>query len=116
MPAWAPLWLALAQAAPDPPPAHHPALLGPYAATRESSGTSWQPEASPMEGLHAHWRGWRVMVHGFAFGVYGGHTGARRDREAYSTNMAMLMASRPAAGGTLGVRAMLSLEPLLGPR
>jgi len=29
------------------------AWYGPYAATRESSGTSWQPEASPHEGLHA---------------------------------------------------------------
>jgi hypothetical protein len=119
MPIWTPLFLSLAALLDAQPHAHdaaHPGLLGSYPATREASGTSWQPEAAPMEGVHLRRGAWTIMVHGFAFGVYGGHTGRRRDDEAYTTNMVMAMASRPAAGGTLGLRAMLSLEPVLGPR
>jgi hypothetical protein len=114
MTCWAPLWLSLATLAEHP---HgHPGLLGPQAATREASGTSWQPEAAPMEGLHLSRGAWTIMVHGFAHGVYGGHGGLRGEDEAYFTHMVMAMASHPAAGGTLGLRAMLSLEPALGPR
>lgn len=105
--------------APSPAPARHnhedhPGLLGPYPASREASGTSWQPEAMPMEGLHFRRGAWTFMVHGFVFGVYGGNTGLRADHELYTTNMVMGMASRPVLGGSLGLRAMLSVEPVLG--
>src|SRR5262245_14178930 len=115
--AWVPLVLSLTI---DSQAHHHegahPGLLGPYAGTRESSGTSWGPEAAPMEGLHFSRGAWTFMVHGFVYGVYGGHTGRREDDGVYTTNMVMAMASRPLAGGTFGARAMLSLEPVLGPR
>ena len=113
--AWIPLFLIL-DAQPHVHEGAHPALLGSYGGTREASGTSWQPEAAPMEGLHRSGGSWTFMVHGFVYGVYGGHTGNREDDGVYTTNMVMAMASRPLAGGTFGARAMLSLEPALGPR
>jgi hypothetical protein len=45
---------------------HHQmtALLGAYPGTREASGTSWQPEATPMSGLHWMAHDWSFMLHG----------------------------------------------------
>lgn len=35
--------------------------LGPYAMTREASGTAWQPEASPHAGAHVTAGRWSLM-------------------------------------------------------
>jgi hypothetical protein len=92
------------------------AWLGPYSMAREASGTSWQPEAAGMEGLHFESGRWRGMVHGFAFGIYTDQGGPRGGTQAFSTNMAMVAAGRSLAGGTFAVRGMASLEPLMGRR
>src|SRR5690349_1942172 len=34
------------------------AFLGPYPMTREGSGTSWVPDATPHEGIHAQFGDW----------------------------------------------------------
>jgi hypothetical protein len=97
--------------------AHHaPAegWLGPYDMAREGSGTSWQPEAAGMEGLHFSMGRWRAMAHGFVFGIYADQDGPRGESQAFSTNMAMLASGRSLHGGTLALRGMLSLEPLMG--
>jgi hypothetical protein len=83
---------------------------------REASGTSWQPEKAGMDGLHAWTGSWRLMVHAEAFGVFTRQGGPRGGEQAFSTNMAMAAATRLLAGGAFTVRAMGSLEPLLGPR
>jgi hypothetical protein len=88
--------------------------LGDYAMAREASGTSWQPEAAGMEGLHFTAGAWRGMAHASAFAVYTRQGGPRGGRQAFSTNMAALGAGRALAGGTLALRAMASLEPLMG--
>lgn len=88
--------------------------FGPYAMTREGSGTSWQPEATPLHGLMWESGAWMLMTHGFANAVYDHQGGPRGDDEALVNSMAMLMAQRPALGGTLGLRAMVSLDPLMG--
>jgi hypothetical protein len=88
--------------------------LGDYAMAREASGTSWQPEAAGMEGLHFGAGAWRGMAHASAFAVYTRQGGPRGGRQAFSTNMAALGAGRDFAGGTLALRAMASLEPLMG--
>lgn len=107
--------LALAAAAAAQEERHHQrAALGAYDAAREASGTSWQPEAGGMEGRHFAFGPWRAMAHGFAFGVCSDISGPRGGREGFATHMTMLGALRPWAGGTLGLRAMLSLEPALG--
>jgi hypothetical protein len=82
--------------------------------TREASGTSWQPENAGMEGLHFTAGAWRGMAHASAFAVYTRQGGPRGGRQAFSTNMAALGAGRALAGGTLALRAMASLEPLMG--
>ena len=80
-------------------------------ATRESSGTAWQPDASPMYALHAQARGWNLMAHGNAF-IQGIHESSRRgDSQFGSINWIMGMADRAVGGGALRFRGMFSLEP-----
>ena len=105
----------LAPAAGAGEPLGHSGMLGPYPMEREASGTSWQPEAAGMDGVHL-WAGpWRVMLHAWAFGLVTRQGGPRGGHEGFSTNMAMAAASRTLAGGTFTARAMVSLEPLMGP-
>lgn len=89
-------------------------LYGEYAHTREASGTAWQPDSSPMEGMHFSYGDWAMMVHGAVNGIYNYQSGDRGDEKFYATNMGMFMASRKLGPGTFGVRSMLSLEPLMG--
>jgi hypothetical protein len=88
--------------------------LGPYSMMRDSSGTAWQPDSTPMEGVHGQIGQWSTMVHGYVLGVYDHQGGPRGDDEAFSESMLMLMAQRPAGAGTLTLRTMLSLDPLMG--
>jgi hypothetical protein len=85
--------------------------FGPYPMEREASGTSWQPDSTPHDGRHWMRGPWMLMVHGFADLVWDSQGGERGDDKLFSGNMAMLLASRPLGAGTLGLRAMASLEP-----
>jgi hypothetical protein len=89
--------------------------LGAYAMTRDASGTSWQPDSTPMEGVMGALGGWSTMLHGYAFGVYDNQGGPRGGDKAFSESMLMAMAQRPVGVGTLTLRTMLSLDPLMGP-
>ena len=92
-----------------------PALLGPYSMMREASGTSWQPESSPMIGVPIRAGAWSLMAQGYATFLYDDQGGPRGDSKTFSQSMLMLMGSRPVgAGGRLGLRAMVSLDPLMG--
>ena len=86
-------------------------LYGPYAMSREASGTAWQPEAATHEGLHLMRGPWMMMLHGYADLVYDRQGGPRGGEKVISDNMLMAMASRPLGGGTLGLRTMVSAEP-----
>lgn len=86
-------------------------MLGPYNMTREASGTSWQPESTPMPGIHTMKNDWMLMLHGFANGIYDDQGARRGDDKFFSENMIMGMAQHPLAGGTIGARGMFSLEP-----
>ena len=79
--------------------------------TRESSGTSWQPDSTPMEGIHFHADDWSFMLHGQADIVYDHQSGPRGADKTFSPNMLMLMAEHPLGTGRFGLRTMLSLEP-----
>jgi hypothetical protein len=85
--------------------------LGTYPMSREASGTSWQPDATPMPGIHAMQDDWMFMLHGVAFGIYDQQGGKRGADKFFSANMLMGMAQHPLGPGTFGARAMLSLEP-----
>jgi hypothetical protein len=88
--------------------------FGPYPMTREASGTSWQPDATEMDGIHAMYGPWMTMFHGYVDTVYDHQGGPRGASQGYSASMLMAMASRPLGNGTLGLRAMVSLDPTIG--
>jgi hypothetical protein len=95
--------------------AEHAALLGPHPANREASGTAWQPDSTPMHGLHFRSGDWTLMAHAFANAVYSDEAGARGAEESFGTGMAMLMGRRPLGRSAVGFRTMLTLEPAMGP-
>lgn len=88
-------------------------LLGDYEMTREASGTSWQPEATPMSGVHYMLGDWNVMTHGFVNAIYSDSDAPRGETDRYVQSMLMAMAHREAGPGMLGLRAMVSLDPWL---
>jgi hypothetical protein len=89
-------------------------FLGPYMMTREASGTSWQPDTSPHEGLHRQLEAWSVMTHGSINLNYVRQPDPRGADKTFVGGMLMTMAQRPLGDGTFGVRAMLSPEPFMG--
>src|SRR3982074_219052 len=91
-------------------------MCGGYPMSRESSGTSWQPDASPHQGIHAMYGEWSTMTHGFANLIYDRQGGPRGDTKTFSTSMLMVMGQRSLREGTLGLRGMASLDPLMGKR
>jgi hypothetical protein len=98
----------------DAPDGAMTGALGPYAMTREASGTAWQPEAAPMAGMHSMAAGWNVMTHGYLDVVYDDQGGPRGDEKVFVPGMLMVMGTRDAGPGTLGLRAMVSPDPLMG--
>jgi hypothetical protein len=79
--------------------------------SREGSGTSWLPDASPMFANHFMSGDWMLMLHYAATAGYDDQWSDRGSRRFTSTNWVMAMASHPLLGGDLGLRAMLSAEP-----
>jgi hypothetical protein len=109
------LWLCSTESRPDDIPVQGmPAALGAYSVTRESSGTSWQPETAPVEGFMLVGDEWMTMFRGYADQIYDHQGGSRGTDKEFAESMFMAMGQRPLAGGTLGLRAMLSLDPLMG--
>ena len=93
-----------------------PAALGRYPMTREASGTSWQPDASPHAAIDGTAGNWSLMLHGMVNGVYDTQGGPRGGDKAFVSGMAMGMASRDVGDrGRLQFRAMLSPDPVMGP-
>lgn len=107
------LWLMTSSAWADPGMAMHGAF-GDYVMTREASGTSWQPDATPMDGIMSMDGDWMTMVHGYLNQVYDHQGGPRGATENFSNSMFMAMANRSWGQDTLGLRTMLSLDPLMG--
>jgi len=85
---------------------------------KETSGTAWQPETTPMYGVHRPWRGWDLRLGGVVFvqGLYEpGHrhrTGGNANHQVGSANWGMFTARRKVGEGRFGMRTMLSAEPL----
>jgi hypothetical protein len=91
------------------------AFLGPYAMTREGSGTSWVPDTTPHEGIHGRFGEWSTMAHAQFNLVYDRQGGPRGGEKTFVNGMVMAMAQRPLGDGTFGVRAMLAPDPFMGP-
>jgi hypothetical protein len=90
-------------------------FLGPYSMNREGSGTSWLPDTTPHAGVHQTYGEWMLMEHALINGVYDHQGGPRGGDKAFVGGMVMGMAERTVGDGTLGLRAMLSPEPFMGP-
>lgn len=90
------------------------AFLGPYGMSREASGTSWLPDSTPHEGIHAKYGDWNTMWHALFNGVYDRQGGPRGGNKTFVNGMFMGMAQRPLGDGTFGLRAMLSPDPFMG--
>jgi hypothetical protein len=88
-------------------------FLGPYSMSREGSGTSWQPDTSPHNGIHGQYGEWMTMWHAMFNGVYDNQGGQRGDTKGFVSGMVM-MAQRQIENSTFGLRAMMSPEPFMG--
>ena len=95
---------------------HMVGFLGPYGMTREGSGTSWVPDATPHEGLYQQFADWGVMTHGALNLIYDRQPGPRGASQTFVSGMLMTMAQRQLGDSTFGVRAMMSPEPFMGAR
>jgi hypothetical protein len=89
-------------------------MLGRYPMMRDGSATAWQPESTPMQGLHWQSGGWTGMVHGDLDLIYDRQSGPRGGDKTFSSSMLMLMAQHGAGPGTLTLQTMLSLDPAMG--
>jgi len=89
-------------------------FLGPYGMAREGSGTSWEPDISPHQGIHAQYGDWMTMWHAMFNGVYDNQGGPRGDTKSFLSGMVMGMAQRQVEASTFGLRAMVSPDPLMG--
>jgi hypothetical protein len=91
--------------------------LGAYAINREASGTAWQPDTTPHQGLHLMTGSWMLMGHALVNGVYDWQDGPRGGEKAFVSGMLMGMAARHFSDGSvLQLKAMVSPDPLMGGR
>jgi hypothetical protein len=97
-----------APAQPEDHAAHMMSLFN----ARDGSGTSWLPQESPMYGIQRNAGSWSLMFHGNAFAQLLHESSDRGETQAGSINWFMAMARRRAGSGTIGLRGMLSLEPI----
>ena len=91
-------------------------VLGGYGMNRDSSGTSWQPDAASGMGGMTMTGGWMVMQEYRVTGILDSQSGPRGDSAVFAPGMGMVMAQRDVGSGTLGLKAMLSIDPLMGRR
>ena len=104
---------------PMPSGAHEMSMtgaLGPYSASRESSGTSWQPDTSEPMGSMSMSGDWMLMTHGVLNLVADHQSGPRGGDKAFVSGMLMGMATHPLGRGSVEFRAMVSPDPLMGPQ
>lgn len=76
-----------------------------------TSGTTAEPNSTPMPMIMTMRGPWMLMLHGNAFVTEEQQTSPRGGDKLFSTNWFMPMAQRPLGPGQLTLRAMFSLEP-----
>jgi len=92
---------------------HMKGSLGDWSMSREGSGTSWQPDSSPMYMKMLPDAGrYQMAFMGDLQAGYINAGGKRGDKQGYANSMAMWMAQRDTGGGTLGLHLMLSADPI----
>jgi hypothetical protein len=91
-----------------------PGVDGPYPMSRESSGTSWQPDSTPLQGSLQMGDAWMTMWAGFANFIDDEQGGPRGGSKLFSNSVLMFMARRTVPDGACGLHGMLSADPLMG--
>src|ERR1700704_3707791 len=76
-----------------------------------TSGTSAEPNSTPVPMLMTAKGAWMLMFHANAFVIDEQQSSPRGGNKLFSTNWFMGMAQRPLGPGVFTARAMLSLEP-----
>lgn len=90
--------------------------LGGYAFTRDGTGTSWQPDTSVHLGLHEMSGDNMYMAHARLNLGYDWQQGPRGDESTFVSGMLMGSARYGLDSGALTLRAMVSPDPVMGPR
>ena len=80
-----------------------------------SSGTGWQPAATPANMWMKSAAAWDLMAHGVVFIDYNQQGGPRGEGKAESVNWLMLMEQHKLGRGTILFREMFSAESLTSP-
>ncbi|MGC1788104.1 MAG: hypothetical protein WA718_15315 [Terriglobales bacterium] len=80
-----------------------------------SSGTGWQPAATPANMWMKSAAAWDLMAHGVVFVDYNQQGGPRGEGKAESVNWLMLMEQHKLGRGTILFREMFSAESLTSP-
>ncbi len=80
-----------------------------------SSGTGWQPAATPSLMWMKQFGTWGLMAHGVVFLDFNESGGPRGAGKAESVNWLMLMEEHKLSGGTILFREMFSAESLTAP-
>jgi hypothetical protein len=94
-----------------------PGALGDYPMSRDASGTSWQPDASPHAMGHVMQGDWTLMGHVLLQGVHDWQEGPRGNDLDFISGMVMGSARLDRGEGeALTLRAMLSPDPAMGKR
>lgn len=88
--------------------------FGNYPMGRDGSGTSWVPDATPMDGLHSISGDWMLMLDGSLALADTQQSGPRGASATYSQSMLMGAARRDLGDSTLTLRAMVSADPVNG--
>lgn len=78
---------------------------------RTAMGTSWQPDTTPMRGVHWDVAGWGVMLNALLYGGYDVQGGPRGDSQVVGLGWVMAMAERTWTSDRLKASVMLSPEP-----
>ncbi len=91
------------------------AKIGWMPSPHASSGTGWQPAATPGHLWMKSLGSWDLMAHGVIFVDYNQQGGPRGAGKAESVNWLMLMEQHPLGRGTILFRQMFSAESLTSP-
>ncbi|MBC7659706.1 MAG: hypothetical protein H7249_08350 [Chitinophagaceae bacterium] len=78
--------------------------------SRDGSGTSWMPDATPMYGFHQMLGDWRLMYHANLFLQSIHESSPRADDQIGSINWVMVMADTSVGSGNSSLRLMMSAE------
>jgi hypothetical protein len=81
----------------------------------QGSGTSLQPETTPISGWRLLSGDWMIMMHANIFAGFNRQATPRGVGKAESQNWLMVMADRNLGPGRLSLRGMFSAEPLTTP-